>query len=111
EALLRRQREAQIEEGIARVKSLLLLEQFDEAIAILTGLQAECPDSALVDHWLGHARTQQAETERQKLLHARMADARTLIAQRRLSDAITVLGELSTQFPGETQVAELLAQA
>src|SRR4029079_17241076 len=51
QALQRRGIEARLEQELAKAKSLLLLQSFEEAIAILTGLRAECPGSSLVEHW------------------------------------------------------------
>ena len=110
-ALERRGRETQIEEGIARAKSFLLLEEFDSATAILSGIQAEFPGSPLVQHWLDHVRKQAAESKRQRRFQAQMREAQSLMAERRFNGVIVVLTELSTEFPGELAVLDLLDQA
>jgi protein TonB len=110
-ALERRDRETQIEEGIARAKSFLLLEEFDGAIAILSGIAAEFPGSPVVDHWLEHVRTQEAESTRQRRLQAGLREARSLMTERRFNAAIVALTELSAEFSAEPLLLDLLDQA
>jgi len=111
EAVERHGRETRIEEGIARAKSFLLLEEFDSAIATLSGIETEFPGSPLVAHWLDHVRNQAAEAKRLRHFQAQMRDARSLMAERRFNSVIVVLTQLSAEFPGEPQISDLLDQA
>jgi len=111
EAVERQERESRIEAGLVKAKSFLLLEDFDRANAILSKLKAEHPDSPVVDHWLEHVQKQEAEARRQSRLEEGIEQARALMNQQRYNGVIVLLAELSTEFPGEPLVAELMDQA
>jgi TonB family protein len=111
EAVRRQEREARVEQELAKAKSLLLLKSFDAATSILAGLRAECPDSPLIERWVTHARTQQAEAQRQTHLQERLTEARSLLTEQRYAEAIAKLEMLSKEFPDESQVSNLLVQA
>jgi len=111
EAVERHARETRIEEGIAKAKSFLLLEDFDSAIATLSGIETEFPGSPLVAHWLDHFRKQAAEAKRQRRFQTQMREARSLMADRRFNSVIVVLTQLSAEFPGEPEISDLLDQA
>lgn len=110
EAIVRRREEARVEEEVAKAKSLLLTQSFDEAIAVLEALYAERP-SEEVEHWLAHVRTQQAETERQARFQMQLSKAWFLVAERRFAEGVALLEDLAAEFGDEPQVAGLLEEA
>ncbi len=111
EAIAKRERDAKLEQGLANAKSLLLLQSFDAAISLLSELRAECPGSPLVDQWLAHVQAQKTEAERQARLQAQINEARSLLTEERFAEAVFILEALSGEFPGETRLSDLLAQA
>ncbi|HJT89637.1 MAG TPA: TonB family protein [Bryobacteraceae bacterium] len=110
EALERREKQARIEQELAKAQSLLLLESFDAALAILEGLRPEC-DAEVLDPWFAHVETQKAEAERKHRLQAELGSARALLARREYAESIRLLETLSAQFPREAAVSDLLGQA
>lgn len=110
EALERRDKQARLEQELAKAQSLLLLESYDAALAILEGLRPEC-DAEVLDPWFAHVETQKAEAERKRRLQAELGSARALLARREYAESIRLLEALSAQFPREAAVSDLLAQA
>ncbi len=111
EARERQERQARVEEELAKAKSLLQLESFAAAISILTGLRAECPDATHIEQLLAQARAQKEETERQARIQAQLSKARSLLAQQRFTDAVARLEAASTEYPDEAMFGTLLALA
>ena len=111
EAIVQRERDARIEEGLASAQSLLLLEQYAKASAILKELRTEFPESPEVAHWLDHALKQEAEAERRRLLQSEIEIAGAFIAQQNFHQAIGLLRSLDEDFTGEPRIAELLEEA
>ncbi|HYM11532.1 MAG TPA: protein kinase [Bryobacterales bacterium] len=110
-AIEHREQEIQFEEELTKAKSLVLRESFEEAIAILAGLEAKRSDSSQVAHWLAHARTQKSEKERRDRLQAGLVEARRQLENRQLREAVDRLKVLGGEFPEEQSVLELCAEA
>jgi len=111
DAIARHVRETRIEEGLAKAKSLLLLQSFQSAIQTLVVLSEEYPDEPVVERALEQVRRQQAEMLRQGRLQRQLKEARALLAEERYNAAILLLGDLTQEFPEENQVAKLLEDA
>ena len=110
-ALRRQQKDTAIEEDLARAKSLLLEEAFDDALTILTGLRDECPDSEEIRQWREHVETQKAKAERQARLEAQRQSVGSLVAQGRIADAVPLLEQLTAEFPEDEPLSALLLEA
>jgi protein TonB len=110
EAIRRRELDARIEQEIGRAKSLLLLESFDAALEILTGLEAESPASPVVHQWLAHVREQKDQADRRDRLDAQLEEARALMARQVYAEAAEGLELLRAEFPREPVVSDLLAE-
>ncbi len=110
EAIRRQQFDTRVEQGIAKAKSLLLLQSFDAAIEVLAQLDRECPGSSLVEQWLGHVREQKQRHERLGWLESQLAEARSLMGFGRFSEAAEILEVLRQDFQQEQSVADLLAE-
>ena len=104
-------RAIKIEHELARAKSFLLLQSFDQAISVLRALNSEFPGSPLVEHWLAHVEIQKAEAERHARFEARLGEALSLLAEERFAAAVEILEPLSAEFPGEARLQELRGQA
>ena len=89
-----------IEEELAKAKSLLLLQSFDEALAILRVLREEQPDYPAVEQWFFHVESQKAQAERHARYEAGVGEALPLLAAGRYAAAINILGPLKAEFPG-----------
>ncbi len=111
DAIERHLRESRIEEGLAKAKSLLLLQSFQAAIQTLTVLDEEFPGVPEVEQCLDQVRRQQAEVLRQARLQRQLKEARALMEQERYNGAILVLSDLLQEFPEEAQVSGLLDEA
>jgi hypothetical protein len=103
--------DARVERELTRAKLLLMSQSFDAATSILGTLLAERPDSPVIEYWAGHARTLQAEAERQARLQVELGEARSLLEQLRGAEAVAKLEELRKEFPEEEQLSDLLLQA
>ena len=111
ETIERQEKQARVEQELAKAKSLLLLESFTAAISILAALRAECPDSPLIENLLADARAQKEEAERQARIQAQLSKARSLLAQQRFADAVAKLEAASAEFPEDAKLAALLVEA
>ena len=107
----RRKQDVQFDQELAKVKNLVLLESFEEAIAILLRLDATRPGTAQVAHWLEHARVQQSEKEIRDRLHNGLAAARSKLENHQFRSAVEQLESLRNQFPQEQEVIGLWAEA
>ena len=107
----RQEREANVEHGLAKAKSLLLVESFDEAITLLEALWQECPDSPKVEHWLEHVQAQKVQGERRSRLQGQLSRAGALMAERRFGEAAGLLDKLTAEFPDDERVRDLRTEA
>lgn len=105
EAIVREEAEAKIELQLAKAKSLLLLQSFDEALSILEEMRTEFPDSRVVEHWLAHVREQKKETAVRRVLD----EAQWLVEQDRPDLAAQLLREKSAELPDEPELLPRLA--
>jgi len=105
QAILREEAEAKIEHQLAKAKSLLLLQSFDEALASLEDLHAEFPDSPVVEQWLAHVREQKKEAAVRRVAE----EAQWLVGQDRPDLAAQLLREKSAELAEEPELLTHLA--
>ena len=105
QAILREEAEAKIELQLAKAKSLLLLQSFDEALAILEDLRADFPDSPVVEHWVSHV----AEQKKEAAVRHVTEEAQWLVGQDRPDLAAQLLREKSAELPDEPELLTRLA--
>lgn len=106
-AIERRDREAKVEKELEKAKSLLLLESFEPALAILAALRAESPEPWLIDQWIAHVQAQQRESHRQSRVQDVARETESLLAQQRYSDAAALLDAADREFPDAWLLADL----
>ncbi len=105
EAILREEAEAKIEQQLTKAKSLLLLQSFDEALAVLEDLRVEFPDSPVVGQWVAHVQGQKEEAAVRHVAD----EAQWLIGQDRPDLAAQLLREKSAELPDEPELLTRLA--
>ncbi|MDE3159522.1 MAG: TonB family protein [Acidobacteriota bacterium] len=106
-AIERREREAKVEKELEKAKSMLLLESFEPALAILAALRAESPDPWLIDQWIAHVQAQQRESHRQSRVQDVARETESLLAQQRYSDAAALLDAADREFPDAWLLTDL----
>jgi TonB family protein len=107
----RRERDARHEEGIGKAKALALEGLFEEAVAVLTALQADDSDSPLLQQWIDQIENQKSTAEKQQRLQAITSEAEFLLSGKRYGEAIAVVEAAVVEFPGNTALAELRERA
>jgi serine/threonine protein kinase len=111
-----RDSETRFKNGMSRVKGLLVLEAFDEAIEVLEGLSREgilagTPQAQEVSGALERTRNQRREHERRSKIQAGTESAKALIKSGDFAAAIATLEPLEGEFPEERTVAQMLIYA
>ena len=107
EALRRDKAEQAKLASLTKARTLLGKRNYDECIALLSGVAREFPGEEEAQRLLASAREGLAEQRRLKSL----ADARKLLADRRYDETIALLTKLKEEFPEEKEVGRLLANA
>jgi tetratricopeptide (TPR) repeat protein/predicted Ser/Thr protein kinase len=100
-----------IQADLTKVKGLLAIQSFDEAIAELEGLYREAPDSDEVRVELELARWQRQEYNRQRLIRSEIDTAREELKSNQFEAAIARLEAVASEESVQTEVAGLLAYA
>ena len=107
--LLESARKAQAEQrqrdGLSQARSLLAARRYNDSIALLSKLQADFPGEPEIVRLLVTAREDLAEQQKE----LKLADARSLLAARSFSEALTVLNSLAVAYPKDSAVAKLRA--
>jgi eukaryotic-like serine/threonine-protein kinase len=107
ESARKEQADQRLRDELTQARNLLAARHYDDTIALLTKLQAEFPREAGIGKLLESARKEQAEQHRRDGL----AQARNLLAARHFDECIALLTKLQMDFPGESEIAKLLATA
>jgi len=94
-------------EGLAQARDLLASRHYDDSINLLIQLQSQFSGDASVVKLLDSARREQAKQRQSE----GVAQARALRAARNYDEAIALLTNLQSAFPGESEIANLLATA
>jgi predicted Zn-dependent protease len=107
----RREREQQRQDGLNKARRLFMLDDFDQAIAVLNELVSAQNVNDQVHDLLARARNKKEERRRQELLTVRIAAVKDLLHACRFDEAIQELRNLQTNFSQEPQITELLSYA
>jgi eukaryotic-like serine/threonine-protein kinase len=107
ESTRKEQAEQRKQETLAKARNLLAARHYEDSIALLTSLQAEFPGESGIGKLLESARKEKTEQQRRDGL----TQARSLLAARHFEDSIALLTTLQADFPGESEIARLLATA
>jgi serine/threonine protein kinase len=93
--------------GIAEAGKLLDARQYKECLDYLAALQKRFPGDDEILTLQREVRQQQAEQEKQQ----RLEEARRCLTAHRYHEAVPLLARLHADFPGEPEIAKLLASA
>jgi serine/threonine-protein kinase len=99
----------QIDDALVKVEGLLARQSFDEAIRILEDLSRQAPGSERVCVTFEQALQQRQEYER--ALQSGIEAARNEISGKQFEAAVSRLEGLASRYPGQSEVASLLAYA
>jgi len=98
-----RQRRLQLSEKMQQARGLWTQQNYVECIQLLVELRKEFPDEDEIPRLLETAKEDQANQQRSQGL----ADARSMLANRRYDECKVVLVELLKQFPGDDEILRL----
>jgi serine/threonine protein kinase len=98
-----RQRRLQLSENMQQARSLWTQQNYVECIQLLVELRKEFPDEDEIPRLLETAKEDQANQQRSQGL----ADARSMLANRRYDECKALLAELQKQFPGDDEILKL----
>jgi serine/threonine protein kinase/predicted Zn-dependent protease len=98
-----RQRRVQLSEKMQQARGLWTQQNYAECIQLLVELRKEFPDDDEIPRLLETAQEDQANQKRSQGL----ADARSMLANRRYDECTALLAELRTQFPGDDEILKL----
>ncbi len=106
-----RDAEQRLREGLSKVKGLIALQSFDEAIAVIESLAREGTDSAELRDLLLRTRQQSEEHRHEIQIRSEIESAKDAIKNRRFEEAIARLGPLANEPACKGEVAGLLTYA
>src|SRR5580692_1222714 len=98
-----RQRRAQFFEKMQQARGLWTQQNYAECIQLLVDLRKDFPDDDEIPRLLETAQEDQANQKRSQGL----ADARSMLANRRYDECTALLAELRKQFPGDDEILKL----
>ncbi|HEY6387962.1 MAG TPA: protein kinase [Candidatus Acidoferrum sp.] len=98
-----RQRRAQFFEKMQQARGLWTQQNYAECIQLLVELRKEFPDDDEIPRLLEAAQEDQANQRRSQGL----ADARSMLANRRYDECTALLADLRKQFPGDDEILKL----
>ena len=106
-----RERRARLLENLRQARNLLIQQSYESCIQLLEGLTKEFAGEAELEQLLQTARDGFEEQKREKLVNAKMDEARDLVSQQQYEKAIGVLEALLKTYPKEHAAARLLETA
>lgn len=89
--------------SLAEARLLLEARRYDESIVLLTELKNQFPDAREIAKLLANASKEQTEQQKQQ----KLAQARSLLAGQRFSEALELLDALRIAYPKDTAVQKL----
>jgi serine/threonine protein kinase len=98
-----RQKRSQFFEKMQQARGLWTQQNYSECIQLLVELRKEFPDDDEIPRLLETAQEDQANQKRSQGL----ADARSMLANRRYDECTALLAELRKQFPGDEEILKL----
>jgi serine/threonine-protein kinase len=105
------ERQRRLQEGLAKSRGLLLLNDVVNALDVLESLNAEFPGNEDLIQLLNQARGQKEELERMQQLRETVENAQGLLRHEDLEPAIGLLKKFSEDRPDDHELRELLAYA
>ena len=109
--IAQREHERALREGLTKARTMLMVESFDEASALLAALEAQHPGSDELVALKSEVKKRKADRERSERLIRSIAAARDLLRDHRFSEAVPVLEGLSAEFPNTAEISDLLTFA
>ena len=104
EAVQKDQAEQRKFEGLSKARKLFASRLFAESLALLDDLRTHFPDDKEIVRLAEAVLSDQAEQQKQQSL----AETRKLRASKQYAEALTLLGKLKTQFPGDKDITRLV---
>ena len=98
-----RQRRLLLSEKMQQARSLWTQQSYEECIQLLVELRKQFPDEDEIPRLLETAKEDQANQKRSQGL----ADARSMLANRRYDECKTLIASLQKQFPGDDEILDL----
>ena len=91
-------------EGLSEARNFLASKQFNESLALLSGLKTQFPDDKEILRLADAVQKDQADQRKLQDL----AKARKLRASREYAESLALLSELKTQFPDDKEIPRLV---
>ena len=107
----RREAELAMSQGIERARGLLLLQSFDEALAILAGLKSKYPPNAAVEQVVAELQRQKTEHERHRRLASHLDAGKDLLKRGSVQEAASRLEAALIDFPEHPELRQLFSYA
>ena len=107
----RREDRRKLDEKLRQARELLLMGSFDDARAVLDGLDPFRQSAPEVGELRARIDARVLEARRQESLRSELGVARQLLDQLRFAEAVTLLERLKPEFPQEGRVSDLLRHA
>ena len=101
--------EQAIQAGLHKSRGLIAIESFDQAVALLTELDASHPGRSEIKDLMARAVTQRDEYGRRRRFAAGLESAKELLKTGDFVEAFRVLENLSVEFPDEPELSDLQA--
>jgi hypothetical protein len=102
-----RERERRLDEGLNHARRLLMLENFDEAISLLTALTKDHPQSGAARELLQRAETARKDQENRRRLQTATDEAKKLLKQELFAEALASLAKSRAEFPDSDELRDL----
>ncbi len=106
-----RDKRRQLQEELSRAEGLLLVGDTDQALALLMEIGTRYPESSDVSTLLARAGVQMAQEERARRLADETAEARFLLGDGQIQQALAKIDSLLTEFDGNPDLQTLLSLA
>jgi tRNA A-37 threonylcarbamoyl transferase component Bud32 len=103
----RRQRQARLLEGMQQARTYWTQQNYQECIAVLTGLQKDFAGEEEIQRLLETACEEQTEQSKQE----RLTQGRNLLALQQYEECAAALAQLQAEFPGDEEIRRLLDAA
>ncbi len=106
-----REAEKRLREGLSKVKGLIALQSFDDALATIETLIQQGSDSAELRELQQRTRQQSEDHKRERGIRSEIDAAKDAIKNRRFEEAVAKLGPLANEASCKGEVAGLLTYA
>jgi serine/threonine protein kinase len=110
-AIERRERQRRLDDSVAKVEGFIAANKLEEAEGLLSDLEITYPGAGRVKELLSTVRLEIESRTRRRRLEEGLDPVRKLLSQGNWTKAIAALDRLAKEFPGETEILTLSAQA